>query len=282
MSSGSKKTSCAPHGTYISGSHNSPPFSLQKKPSGVGCGYGIHVVYFNQIAWKENLMTTIKIKRKRPRILLLLAIALLALTLVSAAWAWTNEQYQAGSLKQDAPIMLQVPPVAQSQATSCGEAVIVMAYNYAYPETPINEAEVIAYATQNGYFTEELEPFTSPANMINITKHYTDEYSSGTVSNASQGLALLIRHLKNDEPVIIDVLTRLDDPTSGAHFVLVTGVARDVNDPTIIWVYYNNPLTGVNEVAPWDGDTGLWHAWMNNPDPGGPGWWLTLWAPDRQ
>lgn len=225
-------------------------------------------------------MTTVKIKRKRPRIILLLTIALIGLTLVSAAWAWTNEQYHVGSLKQDAPILLQVPPVAQSQATSCGEAVIVMAYNYAYPQTPLNETDVIAYATENGYFTEELEPFTSPANMRKITKHYTNDYSSGMVFNSSQGLALLIRHLKNNEPVIIDVLTSFADPTSGAHFVLVTGVARDVNDPTMIWIHYNNPLTGINEAAPWEGEAGVWHAWMNNPDPGGPGWWLALSSPE--
>lgn len=225
-------------------------------------------------------MTTIKIKKKKPRIFLLLGIGLISLALMSAVLVRTSEKYQAVSLKQDAPIMLQVPPIAQSQATSCGEAVIVMAYNYAYPDTPLNETQVIAYATENGYFTEELEPFTSPANMVNITKNYTGEYSSGTVFNSSQGLALLIRHLKNNEPVIIDVLTSFADPTSGAHFVLVTGIARDINDPTIIWIYYNNPLTGVNEAAPWDGDTGIWHAWMNNPDPGGPGWWMTLSDPE--
>jgi hypothetical protein len=221
-------------------------------------------------------MTTIKIKKKTPRIFLLLLVGLTSLSLVSVAWARTNQYYQAGSLKQDTPIILPVPPIAQSQATSCGEAVIVMAYNYAHPETPLSEAEVIAYATANGYFTEELEPFTSPANMIKITKNYTGDYSSGHVTNASQGLALLIRELRSGDPVIIDILTRLDDPTSGAHFVVVTGIARDLNDPTIITVYYNNPLTGLNEAAPWDGETGIWHAWQNNPDPGGEGWWLVL------
>lgn len=179
-------------------------------------------------------------------------------------------------MQQDGPIMLDVPPLAQSQVTSCGEAVIVMAYNYAHAESPLNEAEVIAYAAENGYFTEEAEPFTSPSNMLKITRHYTNNYASGTVSNPNQGLALLIRKLQNGEPVIIDVLTRLDDPTAGAHFVLVTGLAVDPNDVSMVTIYFNNPQTGVNESALWGGDAGIWNAWQNNPDPGGSGWWLVI------
>jgi hypothetical protein len=218
----------------------------------------------------------IKVKKKRPFLFLLLAVGMIGLALASVAWVGMSRRYQAQSLRQDSPILLQVPPLAQSQATSCGEAVIVMAHNYAHPDTPISEAEVIAYATENGYFTEEIEPFTSPANMRNIARHYVDDHDSGNVLSESQGLALLIRNLQKGDPVIIDVLTYFDDPTSSAHFVLVTGIARDVNDPTLITVYYNNPLTGLSESAPWQGDTGLWHAWQNNPDPGGEGWWMVL------
>jgi hypothetical protein len=218
----------------------------------------------------------IKVKRKRPFLFLLMAVGMIGLALASVAWVGMSRRYQAQSLRQDSPILLQVPPLAQSQATSCGEAVIVMAHNYAHPDTPISEAEVIAYATENGYFTEEIEPFTSPANMRNIARHYVDDHDSGNVLSESQGLALLIRNLQKGDPVIIDVLTYFDDPTSSAHFVLVTGIARDVNDPTLITVYYNNPLTGLSESAPWHGDTGLWHAWQNNPDPGGEGWWMVL------
>lgn len=218
----------------------------------------------------------IKVKKKRPFLFLLLAVGMIVLALASVAWVGMSRRYQAQSLRQDSPILLQVPPLAQSQATSCGEAVIVMAHNYAHPDTPISEAEVIAYATENGYFTEEIEPFTSPANMRNIARHYVDDHDSGKVLSESQGLALLIRNLQKGDPVIIDVLTYFDDPTSSAHFVLVTGIARDVNDPTLITVYYNNPLTGLSESAPWQGDTGLWHAWQNNPDPGGEGWWMVL------
>jgi hypothetical protein len=218
----------------------------------------------------------IKVKRKRPFLFLLFAAGIVVLALASVAWVGVSRRYQAQSLRQDAPIMLQVPPLTQSQGTSCGEAVIVMAYNYIYPDTPISEAEVIAYATENGYFTEEIEPFTSPANMRNIARHYVDDHDSGNVLSESQGLALLIRSLQKGDPVIIDVLTYFNDPTSSAHFVLVTGIARDVNDPTLITVYYNNPLTGLSESAPWQGDAGLWHAWQNNPDPGGQGWWMVI------
>ncbi len=226
---------------------------------------------------KENLITTIKTGKKKTGVFLLAVVGLISIALVSAVWARTNTngRYLAESL-QDEPIMLQVPPLAQSQATSCGEAVIVMAHNYAHAETPLNEADVIAYAADKGYFTEEAEPFTSPANMVKITRHYTNDHSSGIVFGSDQGLSLLIRKLRNGEPVIIDVLTHLDDPDSSAHFVLVTGLAVDPNDSSAVTVHFNNPLTGANESAAWDGDTGIWHAWQNNPDPGGSGWWLVI------
>lgn len=224
-------------------------------------------------------MTTIKLRKKKTGVFLLLIIGLTSVALMSAAWVRTNTNgiNLTESMQQNGPIMLDIPPLAQSRVTSCGEAVIVMAYNYAYAESPLlNEAEVIAYAADKGYFTEEAEPFTSPANMLKITRHYTNDYSSGTVSNAAQGLTLLIRKLQNGEPVIIDVLTRLDDPTAGAHFVLVTGLAVDPNDVSMVTIYFNNPQTGVNESALWGGDTGIWNAWKNNPDPGGHGWWLVI------
>jgi len=218
---------------------------------------------------------TIKIKKKKSGVLLLLLVGMISIALLSGVWVRTNVRYLSQSM-QDAPVMLQVPPLAQLQGTSCGEAVIVMAYNYAHPQSPLNEAEVIAYATENGYFTEDTEPFTSPANMVKITQHYTNDYSTGTVFSADQGLALLIRKLKMGEPIIIDVLTYLNDPTSDAHFVLVTGVSVDPNDASAVTIYYNNPLNGKSESAPWNGETGIWHAWQNNPDPGGAGWWLAI------
>jgi hypothetical protein len=221
-------------------------------------------------------MSIPNIKKKKTGIFLLLFIGLISIGLMSAGWMQTNERSLAEFMQQNQPIMLEVPPLAQSQGTSCGEAVIVMAYNYAHAESPLNEAEVIAYASEKGYFTEEAEPFTSPADMTKIARHYTIYYSSGTVFNSNQGLALLIDKLKNGEPVIIDILTHLDDPTSSAHFVLVTGAAADPNDPGAVTIFYNNPLTGTNESAAWSGDAGVWHAWQNNPDPGGPGWWLVL------
>jgi len=65
---------------------------------------------------------------------------------------------------QQEPLNLQVEVGQQSKGTSCGEAVIVMVYNYAYPHAPINEQEVIDYA---------------------------DDVSTGTVFSSGQGLALL-------------------------------------------------------------------------------------------
>jgi hypothetical protein len=224
---------------------------------------------------KENLMTSKTIGKKNTGGFLLLALSLMSVVLVSAVWGRTSTRNLVESIQVE-PVRLQIPPFAQLQVTSCGEAVIVMTYNYAHPEGPLDEAEVIAYAAEMGYFTEAAEPFTSPADMVKIARRYTKEYSSGTVSSPDQGLALLIRMLKNGDPVIIDVQTDLNDPSSGAHFVVVTGMAVDPNDPGMITVYYNNPQTGVNESAAWGGDAGIWRAWRNNPDPGGSGWWLVI------
>jgi transposase len=63
-------------------------------------------------------------------------------------------------LQRDA-LNLQVAMVQQSRGSSCGEAVIAMVYNYAYPQTPISEQEVIDYAAAHGYYTEDFPPFTT-------------------------------------------------------------------------------------------------------------------------
>lgn len=173
-------------------------------------------------------------------------------------------------------LMLPVKPLQQMQVTSCGEAAITMAYTYAYPQEPLQEAEVLAYATDMGYFTADRPPFTSPANMVKIAKHYTDEISTGRVFTQDQALKLLVQKLQKDEPVIIDVRTRLDDPTAGAHFVVVTGISIDSATTNTILIHYNDPLTGRSESASWAGEDGIWNAWQNNDDPGGSGWWMTI------
>src|SRR5688572_19827058 len=133
-------------------------------------------------------------------------------------------QYSLAQLQHE-PVNLPVPILKQSRSTSCGEAVIAMVYSYVYPATPITEHEVIEYATANGYFTEGLPPFTSPANMVKIAEYYADNISSGIVLNAGQGLSLLQQKLRGGEPVIIDVLSNFSDPESEAHFVVVTGIS---------------------------------------------------------
>lgn len=178
-------------------------------------------------------------------------------------------------LQQEA-LILAVEPLQQQQVTSCGEAAITMAYNYAYPENSIQESDVIAYATEKGYFTPDRLPFTSPADMIKIAKNYADDVSHGRVMTQAQGLRLFVQKLQDNEPVIIDVRTRLDDPTAGAHFVVVTAVSINPNHENTILIYYNDPLTGHTESASWAGEDGIWNAWQNNPDPGGAGWWMTI------
>ena len=187
-------------------------------------------------------------------------------------------QYSLSQLQQE-PAHLPVPVLQQSRGTSCGEAVIAMTYNYAYPNTPITERQVIEYAAANGYFTEDLPPFTSPANMVKIAQYYTDDVSAGTVLSAGQGLSLLQQRLHNGEPVIIDVLSNFSDPESEAHFVVVTGISVDPAKDNAIIIHYNDPLTGTAESANWDGSQGLWNAWRTNGDPGGAGWWMVVSPP---
>jgi len=187
-------------------------------------------------------------------------------------------QISVSKLKQD-PLNLQVDSIQQSRGTSCGEAVLAMVYNYAYPQTSISEQEVIEYAAAHGYYTEDFPPFTSPANMVKIADYYADDISTGRVSSSRSGLALLIRKLRNGEPIIIDVFSNLKDSQSEAHFVIVTGISVDPNRENAIIIHYNDPLTGTKESADWAGNEGVWNGWQNNRDPGGSGWWLVIAPP---
>jgi hypothetical protein len=175
---------------------------------------------------------------------------------------------------QQNPLLLDVPAIRQSLGTSCGEAAIVIAYNYAYPETPISEQAAIDYATAQGYFTADTPPYTSPANMVKIAEYYAEDVSSGRALNADLGLRVLARNLREGNPIIIDVLSDLTDPASEAHFVVVTGIS--VNPYYEITLHYNDPLTGTKASAAWSGPEGIWNGWQNNGDPGGPGWWLAI------
>jgi hypothetical protein len=196
-------------------------------------------------------------------------------TFLYSGFAPLYEQYVTTQLQRGA-LQLQVEPLGQQATTSCGESAITTTYNYVYPDAPINELDVIQYAAENGYYTAHQPPFTSPANMRKIAKHYSGDVSTGNVFIQQQGLNLLMQKLQANEPVIIDVLTRLNDPDSGAHFVVVTGISLDANNENVIFIHYNNPLTGRSESTRWDGEDGLWNAWQHNPDPGGAGWWMTI------
>ena len=153
-----------------------------------------------------------------------------------------------------------------------------MIYNYTYPETPISEQQVIEYATANGYYTPDLYPYTSPANMVKIARYYADPVSSGNALSPRQGLALLADNLRRGDPVVIDVLSNFSDPESEAHFVVVTGLSVDPARQNVVMIHYNDPLTGTKESADWLGDQGVWNAWRTNGDPGGSGWWLVITA----
>ena len=195
--------------------------------------------------------------------------------LLFAGFTEAYNRYSVGQLQRE-PLDLPVAMVQQSLGTSCGEAVIAMVYNFAYPATPISEAQVIEYAASQGYFTEGIPPYTSPVNMVNIARHYANDVDSGTVSSSNQGLSLLIQRLQDGEPLIIDVLSNFSDPESEAHFIVVTGISVDPLRENAVIIHYNDPLTGIRESDDWLGANGVWNAWKNNGDPGGPGWWLVI------
>ncbi len=199
----------------------------------------------------------------------------------SLVYGGFSQMFKPNSMEQlqQGPLKIQVDPIRQLRSTSCGEAVITMTYNYAFPQAPIQEQEVIDYAVSEKYYTEELSPFTSPANMVKIAKHYTKDISTGTVTTSRRGLDLLIQNLHNGEPVIIDVLSSFNDPQSEAHFIVITGVSVDPRRENAVVINYNDPLTGTPESADWEGESGLWNAWQNNADPGGSGWWLVIHTP---
>jgi hypothetical protein len=201
------------------------------------------------------------------------------LSLGFAPMADGDEGYWERQLRQRGKMNLPVDAILQLKVTSCGEAAITMAYNYAYPETQVSEQEVIDFALAEGYYTEREAPFTSPTDMVKIAEHYADMVSTGKVNNANEGLALLIQKLTGGDPVIIDILARLDDPESGAHFVVVTGLAIDRKNPNKTKIYFNDPLAGMNRSSYWLGSEGIWNAWQNNGDPGGAGWWMMISSP---
>ncbi|HEX2996867.1 MAG TPA: papain-like cysteine protease family protein [Anaerolineales bacterium] len=224
---------------------------------------------------------TIKIKVKKKklshahwRIIGLIAIAGVLL----AGFTQVRGRYSLSRLQQE-PLNLPVPAMQQSLGTSCGEAVITMTYNYAYPDTPISEQQVIEYAAVNGYYTPDLFPYTSPANMVKIAQYYAEDVSTGRAISSGQGLSLLIQKLRGGDPIIIDVLSDFRDPESEAHFVVVTGIYVDVSRGNAVVIRYNDPLTGTSEVADWAGSEGVWNAWLTNGDPGGAGWWMVISSP---
>lgn len=198
---------------------------------------------------------------------------------LSSGFSSITDGYWGRQLLKYGKMNLPVDVVMQSRLTSCGEAAIVMAYNYAHPETRIDEHTVIEYAVEQGYYAERTFPYTSPENMVRIAEHYADTVSIGTVDDADEALNLLIEKLTGGDPVIIDILTLLDDPRSGAHFVVVTGLEFDPDNPGATRIYYNDPLLKENRSSDWLGSAGIWNAWKNNRDPGGSGWWMVIYSP---
>jgi hypothetical protein len=210
------------------------------------------------------------------RMILSLLCAGVLLSLGFTSVADRDETYWARQLRLYGKMNLPVKAILQLKYTSCGEAAVTMAYNYAHPETQVNEQEVIDFALSEGYYVETDYPFTSPEDMAQIAKHYADVVSTGNVKTADEGLALLIQNLTAGDPVIIDSRARLYEPGSVAHFVVVTGLKIDEKNPNKTKILFNDPLTGTNRWGYWLGLEGVWNAWQNNGDPGGAGWWMVI------
>jgi hypothetical protein len=207
-------------------------------------------------------------------ILSLLCIAAFFLTGFSSI----TESFWERQLLKYGKMNLPVDIVLQSNYTSCGEAVIAMAYNYAFPETRITERDVIEYAAGHNYYTEHRFPYTSPENMVRIAEHYANTVRTGHVDDPNVALDFLIATLTGGDPVIIDIRSLLYDPRSGPHFVVVTGLEYDPDNPNATKIYYNDPLLKKKRSAKWQGREGIWNAWQNNSDPGGAGWWMVIYS----
>ena len=223
-------------------------------------------------AYNSDMVTTMKFTVQKVMLLIFICMS----CLFSLAAVPIPDDEDMPQTPTSGPVQLDVKPIQQKKITSCGEAAITMAYNYAHPDTPLNELDIVSFAMENGYYTDNRRPYTSPANMIVIAKHYSDKLNSGTVATPEEGLALLFEHLRGNEPVIIDIWTYLDIPYSDAHFVLVTGISMHPRVQGAYIIHYNDPLTARSESARWDGRNGIWEAWQNNGDPGGSGWWMTI------
>jgi hypothetical protein len=217
----------------------------------------------------------IKPLSSRQMILNLLCIAVLLTTGFSSI----TDGHWGRKLRKYGAMNLPVNVILQSKLTSCGEAAIVMAYNYAYPDTRLKERTVIEFAVEHGYYNERKFPYTSPENMVKIANHYANTVLTGHVDDADQALEFLIKTLTGGDPVIIDIRALLYDPNSGAHFVVVTGLEIDPDNPNATKIYYNDPLLNENRSSYWLGSEGIWNAWKNNRDPGGSGWWMVIYSP---
>jgi hypothetical protein len=218
--------------------------------------------------------TTMKIERRQYRMALLTLLCVS--TFLSIGFLPYPGDGDSPRTPKPGPIHLQVQPLQQKKITSCGEAAITMAYNYAFPDSSLNELDVIAFAMEYGYYVDDRRPYTSPAGMFAIAKHYAEDVHTGTVTTPEEALALLFEKLHYNQPVIIDIWTYLNIPYSDAHFVVVTGISQHPDIQGAYIIHYNNPLTARSESARWEGTDGIWNAWQNNGDPGGAGWWMTI------
>ncbi len=185
---------------------------------------------------------------------LIISIAVISLVALSAFVAPAGGEGTSPRPQQQlgGTVHLHLAPIEQAEATSCGEAALTMAYNYAHPHAGIGERAFIDYAESKGLFTPRRAPFTSPANMVTIAQHFAGLVLTGNVASAKEGLGLLWQQLEAGRPVVIDITMRLDDPELGAHFVVITGLSVDpLKGKTT--VNYNNPLVGEANSADWDG-----------------------------
>jgi hypothetical protein len=180
---------------------------------------------------------------------------------------------------------LPVPLYPQPTDETCGEAAFLMAWNYMHPNKALEMNDVIATASQEGWYInpDPAGVFTSPAHMVDMATYYAGQQGeqspeTGQMTDSEQALMFLFSQVILGHPVVADVNTIMGDPESPAHYVVVTGVSL-----TQRVVYYNDPYgyiaPGSHQAAEKSADwTIFWNSWINNGDDNnkGNGWYMTV------
>jgi RHS repeat-associated protein len=171
-------------------------------------------------------------------------------------------------------------------STYCGQAAFAMAWNFKHPESEVTFDNLKLLADDRGFHTEN-EPYTSPKQMQAMAEMFATRNNSALpisnnidTSNKDAALSFLINELSNGNPIIIDVTTKIGNPSkriNDAHFILITGYNPNTNE-----IEYNDPYGYQNDKIDWNPGiyqksfVDIWRSWSGNLDPGGQGWFMVV------